>query len=169
MPLNLLNQIDVIDLKTQVQAMTNQMGVSPLGAFAAGDKRHDFLGVLPAPDRLGIHDVLRICRKRVIHCGDAMGDELTLGLEQCRREVHEHRRARRDNGLDIVGMDIHKTRRDIATMSVDNAGSRGGRIEFALALNCGDPVVFDNKLVAKEQAVGLNNDSVADDVHRRAS
>ena len=98
-----------------------------------------------------------------------MGNELTLSLEQCRREVHEHRRARRDNGLDIVGMDIHKAGRDVATMSIDNAGARGGRIEFTLTLNRGNLVVFNHKLIAKEQAIGLNNDSVADNVHRRAS
>lgn len=169
MSFDLLDQIDVIDLETQMQTMANQVRIAPLGALAAGDKRHNLLGVLPAPDRLGVHDVLRICRKRVIHGGDAVSDELALGLEQRRREVHEHRRARRDDCLDIVGMDIYKTGRDIATVRIDNTGAHGSRIEFALALNRGDLVAFDHKLVAKEQAVGLNNDSVANDVHRRAS
>ena len=66
-------------------------------------------------------------------------------------------------------MDIHKTGRDVAAMGIDNAGACGSRIEFTLALDRGNPIVFDHKLVAKEQTVGLNNDSVANDVHRRAS
>ncbi len=66
-------------------------------------------------------------------------------------------------------MDVHEARGDIATVSIDNASARSGRVEFALALNRGDSVVFDHELIAKKQAVGLNNDSVANNVHRRAS
>lgn len=66
-------------------------------------------------------------------------------------------------------MNVHEAGRDIAAMSVDDARPGGGSVKETLALNCGNAIALDHEFIAKEQTVGLDNDSVADNVHRRAS
>ena len=165
MALDLLDQIDVVDLEPQVQAMADEMGVAPLGALRMGDERHELLGVLPLANRLDVHDVAPVGGKRVEDGGDTVREQLALRLEERRREVHEHRGARADHGLDVIGVDVDKAGHHIAAMGVDDAGVSTFGIDGALALDRGDAVALDHELVAKEQPIRLNNDTVPDDVH----
>ena len=162
--LHLVDQAHVVDLEAQVQAVADEVGVRPLGALGLGDERHEALGVVPLAHGLHVHDVAPVGGKRVEHRGDAVGKQLALRLEQRRREVHEDRGARADDGLDVVGVDVHEAGHDVAAVGVDDARVGALGVDRALALDGGDAVALDHELVAKEQPVRLNNDTVPDDV-----
>ena len=168
-PLDLVDQVHVVDLQTQVQAVADEVGVAPLGALRAADEVHELLGAVPLAHRLDVHLVGAVDRKRVEHRRDAVGEQLALRLEQSGREVHEHGRARGDDRLDVVGVDVDEAGHDVAAVRVDDAGAALLGIEDALALDRRDAVALHHELVAEQQPVGLHDDAVANDVQGTTS
>ena len=162
---DLLDEVHVVDFEAQMQAVADEVGVSALGALRVGHERHDLFGVFPPAHGLFVHEVAPVGRKRVEHGGDAVGEQLALGLEHRGREVHENGRARGDDRLDVVGMDVDEAGYDVAAVGVDDADTRFLGVERALLLDCGDGVALDDELVAEQEPVGLDDDAVSDDVH----
>ena len=152
-----------------MQAMPNKVGIAPLGALGCGDQGHDGLRILPSAHRLGVHHIAPIGRERVVHGGDAMAQQLALGLKKRRGKIHENGGARRDNALDIVRMNIDQARHHVAAVRIDHAGAGALRLKRALLLNGGDAVGIDHQLVPKEQAVRLDDDTVANYIHALSS
>ena len=147
-----------------MQPVPDEVGVAPFGLLGCGDKRDDLLGVVPLAHGLDVHEVVRVSGKGVEHGGDAVGQKLALGLEERRGEVHEDGRPGRDDGLDVIRVDVDEAGRHIPAVRIDDAEAAGLGVERALTLDGGDAVALDHELVAKEQPVGLDDDAVPDDV-----
>ena len=163
--LDLVDEIHIVHLEAQVEPVTDEVDAFSLRALAASHERHELLGVLPLADGLDLHEVASVCRQRVIHRRDAMGKKLALGLEQGPGEVHDHRRSRGDDRLDVVRMDIHEAGCDVAAVGVDDTGPAGVYVQGSLLPDMHDAIGLDHDLITKEEPVGLDDDSVPDDVH----